>query len=201
VLDVLNDLSNETKAQPVYEFERGEQASAWVASMAQCIKRGAMLLIDYGFARAELYHPQRSTGTLMAHRLHQATPDVLAHVGDADITAHVDFSAIARAASEQGMRVAGFVNQARFLINADIAAAFMAATTQLTVNPSHDAHIAHAQYARGVQLLMSEAEMGELFKVIALTRNCPAPAGFERGDRSHRLAIASDLDLDNHHAI
>ena len=165
---------------PRYELERCEQATAWVASMAASIQRGALLLIDYGFPRAELYHPQRLGGTLMAHRLHQASPDVLAHAGDADITAHIDFTAVAQAACGSGMALAGYVNQARFLINAGVGFAYAAAAQGLDT-------VALAQLSRGLQLLMSEAEMGELFKVIAFTQGCPAPLGFERGNRSHRL--------------
>jgi SAM-dependent MidA family methyltransferase len=177
---VLASVSEPLKTLPRYELEYGEQAYAWVASLAARIQRGALLLIDYGFPRAELYHPQRAGGTLMAHRYHQATPEVMAHVGDADITAHVDFTAVAKAAGEQGLALAGYVNQARFLINAGVGDAYAAAVQSMDT-------VAQAQLSRGLQLLMSEAEMGELFKVIAFTRGCPTPLGFERGDRSHRL--------------
>jgi SAM-dependent MidA family methyltransferase len=189
---VLGSVSDEVKTLPRYELERCEQAYAWVASMASHIHRGAILLIDYGFARGELYHPQRMGGTLMAHRLHHTTPDVLAHVGDADITAHIDFTAVAHAAQQQSMDCVGYVNQARFLINAGIADAY-ALLAQNTPNSAqsstHSAanSIAQAQLSRGLQLLMSEAEMGELFKVIAFTKSSEVPLGFERGDRSHRL--------------
>jgi SAM-dependent MidA family methyltransferase len=173
-------VSEDIKLLPRYELERCEQAHAWVASMAAHMQRGAMLLIDYGFPQAELYHPQRAGGTLMAHRYHQATPNVLAHAGDADITAHIDFTAVAQAATEQGMGLAGYLNQARFLINAGVGDAYAAAAQGADT-------VAQAQLSRGLQLLMSEAEMGELFKVIAFTKNAPSPAGFDRGDRSHRL--------------
>ncbi len=177
---VLACVGAQIAALPRYELERCEQAAAWVASMAAHIQRGAMILIDYGFAREELYHPQRMGGTLMAHRLHQATPDVLAHVGDADITAHIDFTAMAQAALEQNMDCVGYLNQARFLINAGVAGAYTELASSLET-------VQLAQLSRGLQLLMNESEMGELFKVIAFTKNCAAPLGFERGDRSHRL--------------
>ena len=179
-------LPSETQAaalEGAYQFERGTQAAAWVASAAHNLSRGAggaMLLIDYGFAAPELYHPQRSGGTLMAHRLHRASTDVLAHACDADITAHVDFSAVAHAAVAGGLSLAGYTNQARFLINAGVGEAFAAHTATATV-------IEQAHANRALQMLLSEAEMGELFKVIAFTHQCSAPLGFERGDRSHRL--------------
>jgi SAM-dependent MidA family methyltransferase len=180
--EIINTLPIETRSQAYYEFEYGKQAYAWVNSVAACIERGVMILIDYGFAKDELYHPQRGGGTLMTHRLHQASTDILSHVGDADITAHVNFTQVAQAALNQGMNITGFVNQARFLINADIASVFMKATHSIQHN-----QIAMAQLSRGLQLLMSEAEMGELFKVLALTKQCVSPKGFEQGDRSHRL--------------
>jgi SAM-dependent MidA family methyltransferase len=74
----------------------------------------------------------------------------------------------------------GYTSQARFLVNAGIGDAYMNAAQGLDV-------MATAQLSRGLQLLMSEAEMGELFKVIALGKGCTAPLGFESGDRSHRL--------------
>ncbi len=178
--NVLSSVSDSVKAQPRYELERCEQAHGWLASMACGIQRGALLLIDYGFARDELYHPQRAGGTLMAHRLHQATPDVLSDVGDADITAHIDFTAVAHAVTQAGMDCVGYVNQARFLINSGVANAYASAAQGADT-------IAQAQLSRGLQLLMNESEMGELFKVIAFTKNCSAPLGFERGDRSRRL--------------
>jgi SAM-dependent MidA family methyltransferase len=183
---VLASVSDNIKFLPRYELERCEQAHAWVASMAARLQRGAMVLIDYGFPQSELYHPQRAGGTLMAHRYHQATPDVLAHAGDADITAHINFTAVARAATEQGLEVAGYLNQARFLINAGVGEAYAAAAQGMDT-------VAQAQLSRGLQLLMSEAEMGELFKLIAFTKHCEAPLGFERGDRSHRLLEQFDV--------
>lgn len=180
--EIINRLPIETRSQAYYEFEYGKQAYAWVNSVAACIERGVMILIDYGFAEGELYHPQRSGGTLMTHRLHQASTDVLSYVGDADITAHVNFTQVAQAALNQGMNITGFVNQARFLINAGIASVFMKETQSIQHN-----QIALAHLSQGLQLLMSEAEMGELFKVLALTKQCISPKGFEQGDRSHRL--------------
>ncbi len=183
---VLGSVGEEIFQLPRYELERCEQAYAWVASMAARLKHGAMLLIDYGFPQAELYHPQRAGGTLMAHRYHQATPDVLTHVGDADITTHIDFSTVAQVATQQGLSLTGYLNQARFLINAGIATAYESAARG-------EQTVAQAQLSRGLQLLMSEAEMGELFKVIVFTKDCDSPLGFERGDRSHRLLGADHV--------
>ena len=185
--------SDESTHYTDYQFELGEQASAWVTSVAQRLAAGtggAMVLIDYGFPQAELYHPQRAGGTLMAHRYHQASADVLAHATDADITAHVDFSAVAAAAMDvdigAALELAGYTSQSRFLINAGVGEAFAALSADSST-------IEQAQANRALQLMMSEAEMGELFKVIAFTHRCPAPLGFERGNRSHGLIEGQSL--------
>ena len=149
------------------------QALAWTTTLAQRLRRGVALLIDYGFPQAEYYHPQRVGGTLMCHRAHRADADPLSDVGLKDITAHVDFSAIALAAQDAGCEVIGYTSQARFLINCGLLALLEPATL--------------AQRAMA-QKLITEHEMGELFKVLALARGCAfEPLGFVAGDRSHRL--------------
>lgn len=164
-----------------YLSEWPEQAIGWAASVAERIQRGALLLIDYGFPRAEFYHPARHTGTLMCHAQHRSHPDPLIHPGERDITAHVDFSAIARAITGTGMRCAGYTSQARFLINCGL-------LDHLGALPGKAIREHSAQIA-AVQMLLSEAEMGELFKAIAFTRHLPdtTPLGFHRGDRSMSL--------------
>ncbi len=149
------------------------QAEAFIASLAQRLRRGAALFIDYGFPAAEYYHPQRLGGTLMCHRAHRTDADALADVGLKDITAHVDFTGIALAAQDAGLDVAGYTSQGRFLINCGIAALLQQADVR--------------QRALA-QKLITEHEMGELFKVLLLTRGCSfEPIGFALGDRSHRL--------------
>ncbi len=149
------------------------QSHAWTATLARRLQRGVAILIDYGFPQAEYYHPQRHSGTLMCHRAHRADTDPLNDVGSKDITAHVDFSAIALAAQDGGCEVIGYTSQARFLINCGIGALLESATLPERV-------MAHR--------LIAEHEMGELFKVIAFARGCSfEPIGFAAGDRTHRL--------------
>jgi SAM-dependent MidA family methyltransferase len=163
-----------------YETEINLAARALVRSLANRIGRGAMLFVDYGFPAAEYYHPQRSRGTLMCHYRHHAHDDPLALAGLQDITAHVDFTAIADAAIDAGMRVLGYTPQAQFLINCGI-------TDLLAQTPAADAR-AYAPLAAQAQKLLSPAEMGELFKVIAFGRGIEGPLlGFVRGDRTHTL--------------
>src|SRR6185369_2342360 len=95
-------------------------ARAWMRTLCEHLEHGLILVIDYGFPRGEYYHPQRATGTLMCHHRHTAHADPFARPGDEDITAHVDFSALAGAARAAGADVLGFATQAQFLVNCGI---------------------------------------------------------------------------------
>jgi SAM-dependent MidA family methyltransferase len=154
------------------------QAEAFIRTLADRLERGAAFFIDYGFPDAEYYLPERSGGTLMCHRAHVADSDPLVEVGEKDITAHVNFSAIALTAQEAGFEVLGYTSQARFLLNCGLAQA-MAQAQEKSDWPALAA----------AQKLIAEHEMGELFKVIGLVRGAaPFDAiGFAAGDRSHRL--------------
>ncbi|MDB5761236.1 MAG: class SAM-dependent methyltransferase [Herminiimonas sp.] len=140
---------------------------------------GAAILIDYGFPAHEYYLPQRAQGTLMCHYRHHAHGDPFYLPGLQDITAHVDFTAIARAAIEGGLDVAGYMNQAAFLLDAGIG-------DLLLRTPPAD-KLRYLPQANAVQKLTSPAEMGELFKVLVVGKNVQLPARFDRNDRSHRL--------------
>ncbi|HYG42902.1 MAG TPA: SAM-dependent methyltransferase [Bordetella sp.] len=161
---------------PGYVSEINLQAEAWMRAMGGWLAHGAALLLDYGFPRREYYHPQRAGGTLMCHLRHHAHADPLIAPGVQDITAHVDFTAMANAALDAGLQVLGYTSQARFLMNAGLA-------ELLARHDPADAR-AYAQVVAPVQKLLSEAEMGELFKVLAVGRGIRSPLrGFARGDR------------------
>jgi len=163
-----------------YLSEVGLQGRALVATLAQRLRQGALLFIDYGFGRQEFYHPQRSGGTLMCHHRHRAHADPLLLPGIQDITAHVDFTAVALAGTGQGLSLAGFVTQAHFLVNCGI--------TDLLLAAGPAASRDYLSLSAGVQRLLSPAEMGDLFKVMALTRDLAPPLrGFARGDVSRML--------------
>ena len=158
---------------PATTTELHAQAEAFVATLADRLERGAAFFIDYGFPEAEYYLPQRSGGTLMCHRAHRADTDPLTDVGAKDITAHVDFTGIALAAQAAGFDVLGYTSQARFLMNCGILGDLEGADLPT---------LAHAQK------LLTEHEMGELFKVLALGKGCTfEPIGFAAGDRRHTL--------------
>ncbi|MBU1394842.1 MAG: SAM-dependent methyltransferase [Gammaproteobacteria bacterium] len=165
---------------PGYLSEINLAADALTASLAQCLDRGLILMIDYGFSANEYYHPQRHMGTLRAHYRHHALDDPFYLPGLCDLTAHVDFSAVARAGAAAGLALAGYTSQASFLLNSGL-------TELLMQTPPTDA-AAYLPQANAVQRLVSPAEMGELFKVIGFAKGGIAPlAGFARGDRRHSL--------------
>ncbi len=165
---------------PGYLSEISLAADALIASLAHALDHGLILMIDYGFTAAEYYHPQRHMGTLRAHLRHHALDDPFYLPGLCDLTAHVDFSAVARAGMAAGLAVTGYASQAGFLLGCGL-------TELLMQTPPSDA-AAYLPQANAVQRLVSPAEMGELFKVIGLARGELAPlAGFARGDRQHSL--------------
>ncbi|NNM81470.1 MAG: class I SAM-dependent methyltransferase [Burkholderiales bacterium] len=153
-------------------------AGSLVASLAAILKRGLMLFIDYGFGRAEYYHPDRNRGTMMCHYRHHAHDDPFFLPGLQDITAHVDFSAIAQAGVDAGLDFIGYNSQARFLIDCGIIG--------LLEQISPEDPLRYLPMASGLQKLVSPAEMGELFKVILFGKEANSDC-FLRGDRSRAL--------------
>lgn len=163
-----------------YVSEISEQAEAWVETVGARLGQGAMLLIDYGFPRREFFHPQRAAGTLQCHFRHRVHADPFVWPGLQDITSHVEFTAIREAASRAGLGLLGYASQARFLIDCGLLEFF-------SLVPRTDLR-AWTRQAQAVQQLLSEAEMGELFKAIAFGRGVPDDAlGFSAGDRRRVL--------------
>jgi len=163
-----------------YESEVSLAAPGWVRAVADSLERGALIVIDYGFPRHEYYHPQRSSGTLMCHYRHRAHSDPFYLPGLQDITAHVDFSALAQSASSTGLEILGYAGQAQFLVNCGI--------TELLAEADAADVRRYAPLAVAANRLLSPAEMGELFKVFAVGRGIDkALLGFAQGDRAHVL--------------
>jgi SAM-dependent MidA family methyltransferase len=163
-----------------YVTERHEAGIAFTRTICTMLARGAAFFIDYGFPRHEYYHAQRAQGTLMCHYRHRAHGDPFVYPGLQDITAHVEFTAVAEAGVGAGADLLGYTSQARFLLNAGITDALA------ELDPNDVARFLPA--ANAVQKLLSEAEMGELFKVIAFSRGIDGTLdAFASGDRSHTL--------------
>jgi SAM-dependent MidA family methyltransferase len=165
-----------------FESEYPEQALAWISTVADAMDTGVIVLLDYGFPASEFYHPQRSQGTLNCHYRHYSHADPFYLPGLQDITAHVDFSAIVEAAQAADMALLGYTSQANFLLNLGI----LDRLAQLVEDPQYP------RFSQAVGKLLSEAEMGELFKAVAFAK-LPADVaefssqGFASADRSHRL--------------
>ncbi len=139
----------------------------WLAGLAGALAEGVALFIDYGLPQREYYRAERREGTLLCHYRHRFHDRPLMHVGVQDIGAWVDFTAVASAASDAGLRVAGFTTQAHFLIGCGIES-FMANIAEQPVTE-------RVQLARQVMVLTLPGEMGERFKVIGLTANYDHP--------------------------
>jgi len=162
----------------IYRSEHSPQAQAWIKTLAQMLERGLLLLIDYGFPASEYYHPDRNSGTLMCHYQHRAHDDPFFMPGQQDITAHVDFSAIARSAQQAGLELYGYVSQGGFLLSAGL----------LDLIPLDAAVREQLQLAQQVKKLTMPHEMGELFKVLALGRDCECElSGFAQQNHAYKL--------------
>jgi SAM-dependent MidA family methyltransferase len=164
-----------------YVSELRPMLPAWIESATATLGKGALLLIDYGLPRSQYYHASRDGGSLCAFYRHRRVDDVFARVGLQDLTAWVDFSAVADAAAAAGLEVAGFATQAHFLaslgIDRELAAALEGANTREGLALS-----------QGASMLLLPGEMGERFKVMALTRAIVGPlAGFSFRDLSASL--------------
>jgi SAM-dependent MidA family methyltransferase len=163
-----------------YLTEVSPASRGLVASLCERMSKGTLLFIDYGFGAREYYHPQRNRGTLMCHYRHRAHDDPFYLPGLQDITAHVDFTAIAEAAIDHGAHFLGYTSQAHFLFNNGV--------MDFLKEVSPDDLKAYLPLSAQLQKLTSPAEMGELFKVIALGKGMEQPlAGFLRGDLSRML--------------
>ena len=163
-----------------YRSELCPGLGAWVGQLAQALSAGVVLVSDYGLSRGEYYSSDRQGGTLMSHSRHRADPDVLADPGSRDITAWVDFTALAEAGTAAGLELAGYTTQSGFLIAAGLADE-LAGHGDLPIERA----LARAGQAKTLTL---PGEMGERFRFMALGRGMIAPPrGFSGTDLCHSL--------------
>lgn len=164
-----------------FETEISPRAEALTASVCEMLREGAFFAADYGFGRREFYHPQRAGGTMMCHRAGLADSEPLESPGDKDITAHIDWTAMADAAISGGAKIAGYTTLAHFLLNCGAAEVLENLAKTLTAAE-------YAKFASGAQKLLAPHEMGELFKVAAFTKgDMPPLLGFSAGCQKRRL--------------
>jgi len=173
-------IARETGLLQGYVSEVNAGLRPWLRGVADCLRRGMLLLIDYGYPRSEYYHPQRSSGTLLCHYRQHAHADPLILPGLQDITAHVDFTAVAEAAVAAGLGVSGYTTQAHFLIDCGI--------DRLLQNAGPDSGVDYLRQAQQAKTLMLPGEMGERFQCIGLTRDLDIDIpGFRGQDLRYRL--------------
>lgn len=174
----LQSLQKEHHLDEGYRSELNLRAEQWLQSLSGVLQEGVVLLIDYGFPAHEFYHPQRNRGTLMCHYRHRAHDDPYHQPGLEDITAHVDFTAIAEAAQANRLDVLGFANQANFLLATGL--------TEMVQETGDEKDTFNRNYQ--IRRLTQPAEMGEIFKVMALGRGWTHPLrGFALRDDRFRL--------------
>ena len=160
-----------------YISEANPRAEALTKTLCEMLRAGALLLSDYGFGRREYYHPLRASGTMMCHRMQRADDSPLDSPGDKDITAHVDFTAVADAGIEGGAAFGGYATQAQFLLNCGAAETLEKKSQTLGA-------MEYAKLAAGAQKLLAPHEMGELFKFIAFVKGeTPPLLGFAKDAR------------------
>lgn len=162
-----------------YETELNLNITPWLKSISTFLSQGVVLLIDYGYARTEYYQPSRVMGTLRCHYQHRAHSNPFYCPGLQDITAHVDFTAVAESAYEAGFKVTGYTTQAHFLMGSGL----------LEMASNHDVPITEQlKTAQQIKTLTLPNEMGETFKVIALSKALDLPLiGFKMRDLRHQL--------------
>lgn len=177
IKDIEYELESEIEAGYISEINFA--AEDWIKSIAECLQQGVIILIDYGFPQREYYHAQRNQGTLMCHYRHRGHADPFVYPGLQDITAHVDFTAMADAALNANLEVIGYTNQVSFLMGAGLME-LNALNEECDVKKQMDV-------AAQIKKLTLPHEMGELFKVIGFSKNCDVtlPAFTFRDLREH----------------
>ncbi|NBC47886.1 MAG: SAM-dependent methyltransferase [Gammaproteobacteria bacterium] len=171
--------------QPGYSSEVNLRLAPWTQAIASPLETGLILVIDYGYPRPEYYRAERSQGTLMCHSRHRAHDDPYRDVGLQDITAHVDFTALAEAAGDAGLALAGYTTQSNFLIGCGI--------DTVIAEAAGDDPMKLADLSAGAKQLLLPSRMGERFQVMGLSRGLPDTdglSGFQVRDLRDRLALA-----------
>jgi SAM-dependent MidA family methyltransferase len=157
---------------PGFASEINLRLGPWICALAATLEQGLILLIDYGYPRSEYYRADRRRGTLMCHHRHRAHADPYLHPGLQDITAHVDFTAMASAAESAGAEVMGYTTQAHFLISCGLAVLVSGGDPGMTLS--------RLKATSAVHRLINPQEMGEIFKVLGIGRGLSPPLqGFQ----------------------
>ena len=171
----------EGKFKNGYRSEVLPQLPYWLQAVVGGLDTGAILLVDYGYPRREYYDPRREDGTLRAFHRHRLVENVFARVGLQDVTASVDFTALAEAGTSAGFEFAGYCSQASFLIGNGL-------EQRLAEHEGHAAdEIARHALRQQVKKLTLPGEMGERFQAIGFARKSSLAHAFVVGDLGYRL--------------
>lgn len=156
------------------------QLPYWIQAVAGTMKRGGMLFIDYGYPRGEYYLPERDDGTLVCHYRHRAHGDYFVWPGLQDLTASVDFTALAEAGTSAGFRLAGYCSQASFLLANGLA-------DYIADYENGSDEIARYRESQMIKKLVLPGEMGERFQFMGFAKGVDFSSAFSQGDLSYRL--------------
>ena len=163
-----------------YHSELNPQLAGWMQTLAGCMSQAALLLVDYGYPRNEYYHWERRQGTLIGHYHHRVTEDPFFYPGLQDLTANVDFSAVAAAGEQAGLALAGYTSQAFFLLGNGLDHVYQ--------DQPVDNDQQRIELAREIKILTLPSEMGERFQAIGFTKCLDLSLqGFELRDMTYRL--------------
>ena len=175
----LQQIQAEIELPVPYQSEVNLLLRPWLQSVSECLAKGVVLLFDYGYPRREYYHPQRSQGTLQCFHQHRVSEQIFQHIGSQDITAHVDFTAVAEAAVAADFDVLGYTNQTHFLLNNQL----LSLAERFSVD-----EVERFNRNQQIKQLTLPSEMGEKFKMIALGKDYPHTfQAFSSGDKLHSL--------------
>ena len=163
-----------------YHSEINPALGSWMASVSTLLEKGAVILMDYGYVASEYYHPERCEGTLIGHYRHQVLDDPFVYPGLQDLSASVDFSAVADAGEQAGLNLDGFTSQALFLMSLGLDDLYSARVTESSLD--------RLKLAQQIKKLTLPSEMGERFQVIGFTKSIDLPLrGFSLRNQLHRL--------------
>jgi SAM-dependent MidA family methyltransferase len=150
------------------ELEINLRALAWIGRVARALRRGYVITIDYGYPAEALYSVRRPKGTLLCYYKHTANEEPYLHVGEQDITAHIDFTSLAKAGEEEGLSLIGFTDQTHFLMGLGIAQRMEAPANQMDRSPEA------RQEFLAMKQLMAPEKMGKIFKILIQGKKIPA---------------------------
>jgi SAM-dependent MidA family methyltransferase len=175
-----------------YRTEVNLAATDWIGDAAKALRRGFILMIDYGYSRGDYYSPLRTEGTLTSYRNQQRQASIFEGIGETDITAHVDFTAIAEAGLEASCQLLGFTDQHHFMVGAG--------ESRMRSFESSDGRKDRDQFLRAYKTLMHPEMMGLAFKYVLMSKDVATtvkPSGFKYACDPKKALDLKMIDVDS----